>query len=110
MNKKAKGTSKKTQENFIGESKVQSFEKTVDRLEEVVRLLERGDAPLDESMALFREGAELIGACEKMLDEAEQIVSSADIGDIPGRGGPVFDIDGDPADMLFDDDENDEEY
>ena len=33
------------------------FEQSMARLEEIVGLLERGDAPLDEAMALFEEGA-----------------------------------------------------
>jgi len=51
-----------------------SFEQAAARLDEIVKLLERGDAPLDESLVLFEEGAKLIGICGKMLDEAEQIV------------------------------------
>jgi len=51
-----------------------SFEQAAARLDEIVRLLERGDAPLDESLSLFEEGAKLIGICGKMLDEAEQVV------------------------------------
>ena len=51
-----------------------SFEQATARLEEIVKLLERGDAPLDKSLELFEEGAKLIKTCGKMLDEAEQIV------------------------------------
>ena len=51
-----------------------TFEESAGRIEEIVRLLERGDAPLDKSLALFEEGAKLIKNCGKMLDEAEQTV------------------------------------
>lgn len=51
-----------------------TFEQSLERLEEIVRLLERGDAPLQESLGLFEEGAGLIRACETYLDEAEQKV------------------------------------
>jgi exodeoxyribonuclease VII small subunit len=51
-----------------------TFEESAARIDEIVRLLERGDAPLDESLALFEEGATLIKVCGKMLDEAEQVV------------------------------------
>lgn len=51
-----------------------TFEASLTRLEEIVRLLEKGDAPLHESMTLFEEGAGLIAACTKQLDEAEQKV------------------------------------
>jgi len=49
-----------------------TFEQGAARIEEIVRLLERGDAPLEKSLALFEEGAGLIKLCSKMLDEAEQ--------------------------------------
>ena len=51
-----------------------SFEQSLARLEEIVRLLEKGDAPLAESLGLFEEGAGLVRACEKQLAEAEQVV------------------------------------
>ena len=51
-----------------------TFEQSLARLEEIVRLLERGDAPLAESLGLFEEGAALLRACGKQLDEAEQKV------------------------------------
>ena len=50
------------------------FEDALGRLEEIVRHLERGDLPLDDSLALYDEGTGLIKACSKMLDEAEQKV------------------------------------
>ncbi len=46
----------------------------MERLEEIVRAMERGDAPLDESLKLFREGTALIGSCSKMLEEAELLI------------------------------------
>lgn len=51
-----------------------SFEQSLARLEEIVKLLEKGDAPLAESLGLFEEGAGLIRACGKLLDDAEQKV------------------------------------
>lgn len=51
-----------------------TFEASMDRLEAIVRSLERGEVSLEESLALFQEGAALIGECEKQLDQAEQIV------------------------------------
>ena len=51
------------------------FEQSMARLEEIVGLLERGDAPLDEAMALFEEGAKLMRECTKRLDQAEQKVT-----------------------------------
>ena len=54
--------------------KTLSFEQSMQRLEEIVRLLERGDVPLEESLALFEEGSGLIAQCSKLLDNAEQKV------------------------------------
>lgn len=58
-----------------------SFEQAAVRLDEIVRLLEKGDAPLEKSLTLFEEGATLIKICGKMLDEAEQVVTQLKIGD-----------------------------
>ena len=43
----------------------------MERLEEIVSLLEKGDAKLADSLALFEEGTKLVSACSTMLDEAE---------------------------------------
>lgn len=51
------------------------FESSMSRLEEIVSLLERGDAPLEQAMTLFEEGAKLLRDCTKQLDQAEQKVS-----------------------------------
>ncbi len=64
-------------------SEKNTFEGSITRLEEVVRLLERGDAPLDNALALFEEGTALIKNCSKMLDEAEQKVTLLVKGEIP---------------------------
>ena len=54
--------------------KQKSFEDNIRRLEEIVRALEAGTAPLDESLALFEEGAGLVKLCQGLLDSAEQKV------------------------------------
>ena len=48
-----------------------SFEENMQRLEQIVRAMEHGDVPLEESLKLFREGTELVESCGKLLDEAE---------------------------------------
>ncbi len=62
-----------------------TFEESITRLEEVVKLLERGDAPLDSALALFEEGTALIKTCTKMLDEAEQKVTLLVKGEEPSE-------------------------
>lgn len=51
-----------------------SFEEALARLEETVKKLESGSAPLDESLSLFEEGIALVKLCNGKLDKAEQKV------------------------------------
>lgn len=59
-----------------------TFEENMHRLEQIVRAMERGDVPLEESLKLFREGTALVESCGKLLDEAElqvkKITTAAD--------------------------------
>ena len=48
-----------------------TFEENMLRLEQIVRAMERGEVPLEESLKLFQEGTELVRTCGKLLDEAE---------------------------------------
>jgi len=48
-----------------------TFEKSMQRLEQIVRAMERGDVPLEESLKLFQEGTELVRNCGKLLEEAQ---------------------------------------
>lgn len=47
-----------------------SFEASMERLEQIVRAMERGDVSLEQSLALFQEGTELVNNCQKLLDNA----------------------------------------
>jgi exodeoxyribonuclease VII small subunit len=51
------------------------FEDALSRLEEIVRTLEKGDAPLDGALAVFEEGTRLARICTEALDKAEQKVT-----------------------------------
>jgi len=53
------------------DNKHPSFEQNLQRLEQIVRAMERGEVPLDESLKLFQEGTELVRNCTKLLDEAQ---------------------------------------
>ncbi|MDR1669154.1 MAG: exodeoxyribonuclease VII small subunit [Oscillospiraceae bacterium] len=55
--------------------KKKSFEEAVTRINEILRALERGDTPLEDSIKLFEEGAKLAGHCETLLQKAEQRVT-----------------------------------
>lgn len=52
-----------------------TFEENMSRLEQIVRAMERGDVPLDESIQLFQEGTSLVKECNQMLDHAQQQVT-----------------------------------
>lgn len=51
--------------------KAKTFEEQISRLEEIVALLEKGDAKLADSLALFEEGTKLVAGCTALLDQAE---------------------------------------
>ncbi len=59
-----------------------SFEEALKALEDIVRKLESGEAPLDESIALYEQGHKLRALCQARLDAAqtriEAIVLNAD--------------------------------
>ncbi len=59
---------------MAGKKNAMSFEQSLSRLDEIVKHLEKGDLPLNDSLALYEEGTALIRACSKMLDDAEQKV------------------------------------
>jgi exodeoxyribonuclease VII small subunit len=47
------------------------FEECLQRLEVIVREMERGELPLEDSLKLFEEGVALSGSCRSELDAAE---------------------------------------
>ena len=67
--------------------KKQTFEESMGRLEQIVRAMERGDVPLEESLKLFQEGTQLVQTCSKLLDDAQlqikKVMTAAD-------GSPVL--------------------
>lgn len=48
-----------------------TFEESMQRLEQIIRAMERGDVPLEESLKLFQEGTQLVASCEKLLEDAQ---------------------------------------
>ena len=47
------------------------FEECLERLEKIVKELEKGEVPLEKSLTLFEEGMQLSATCRKQLEEAE---------------------------------------
>lgn len=54
------------------------FEDSVKKLDEIIAALENPDVSLEDSVKLYKEGAELIGLCRKELDSAEMLVTVDD--------------------------------
>lgn len=50
------------------------FEAALAELEALVGRLEKGELSLDESLQQFKRGVELTRRCQKILDEAQQVV------------------------------------
>lgn len=63
-----------------------TFEQSMDRLDEIVRKMERGDVALEEALKLFEEGTKLAEKCTKQLDDAELKVLQVSKG---ADGNPV---------------------
>ena len=62
-----------------------TFEAAMARLEEIVRLLESGNAPLDVSLSLYEEGVALVRLCNTRLENGEQrvkILSFSETGEV----------------------------
>ena len=51
------------------------FEDALKRLEEIVKLLEGGQSPLDSSLELYSEAVALVKVCNEKLDSAQQKVT-----------------------------------
>lgn len=48
-----------------------TFEESLDELERIVKALEKGDLPLEQSLSLFESGMRLGSECKRQLEEAE---------------------------------------
>lgn len=71
-----------------------SFEEALKALEEVVHKLESGDAPLDESIALYEKGQQLRSICQARLDAAQARIEAIILGpDGSPQGARPFDAD-----------------
>jgi exodeoxyribonuclease VII small subunit len=70
-----------------------SFEAALARLEEIVRTLEKGEAPLDQSIELYQEGDKLKRLCEARLKAAQARIEQIAFGsDGKPTGAKPFDV------------------
>lgn len=49
-----------------------SFEKSIQRLDEIVQLLESDDVPLEKIVIYYKEGVEISNYCKKILSDTEK--------------------------------------
>jgi exodeoxyribonuclease VII small subunit len=56
-------------------TKKPSFEEQLQALETIVEKLEKGDLPLESSLAQFEKGVKLTRECQQLLDQAQQKVT-----------------------------------
>lgn len=55
-----------------------NFEKSIDRLQEIIKILESGNTTLDESLDLYKEAVSLSVDCKKELENAKLQVDIID--------------------------------
>lgn len=57
-----------------------NFEQALRALEDIVHKLESGEAPLDQSIAMYEEGNRLRGLCQQRLDAAKARIEAITLG------------------------------
>ena len=75
-----------------------SFEAALQKLDEIVQRLEKGELPLEESLKLYEEGIRLSRICHAKLDEAEGRI---ELLMKDARGDLVLDEEGRPKRVPF---------
>ncbi len=58
----------------------QTFEDALMRLETITETMQNSVLPLEEALALYKEGAELVRFCQEKLAAAEQVLQVLDDG------------------------------
>jgi exodeoxyribonuclease VII small subunit len=69
-------------------SRQPAFEEALERLEAIVKSLEDGDLPLEDSLRLFEEGVSLTRLCAAKLEEAQSridVLTRGEQGDLKLR-------------------------
>jgi exodeoxyribonuclease VII small subunit len=59
-------------EFFMSETSIKDFEAAIAELDAIVKKLEEGDLPLEQSLALYERGVHLSRFCHARLEEAER--------------------------------------
>ena len=78
-------------ENSLPDVGTLAFEAALKQLEEIVTKLERGDVPLEESIAIYERGEALKKRCETLLQQAEERVEKIRVSQGKAAGTEPFD-------------------
>jgi len=65
------GKKKKSDKKF-------TFEEGCKRLEEIVAQLSGGEVTLEKNIELYKEGSEILNACNEMLEQAKGVIKVVD--------------------------------
>jgi exodeoxyribonuclease VII small subunit len=80
----------------MSDPSIKDFEAAIAELESVVRKLEEGDLPLEQSLALYERGVQLSRYCHARLEEAERRIEIlTDRGDLRAAPASLVDPDAD---------------
>ena len=82
-----------------------SFESQLATLERIVRELERGDLPLEQSLDLFEQGVKLSRECQERLNEAERRIEVL----LRGGDGATIAVPFESGELVEDEDDADDE-
>lgn len=64
-----------------------SFETALAEIETIVAAMEAGQLPLEQSLAAYKRGAELLQYCQSLLQEAQQQVKILEAGTLKNFDG-----------------------
>ena len=73
----------------MAEEKKLTFEEALEKLESIVSAIEEGKVPLEESIAKYAEGIQLVKQCRAILDNAEkkiQLLAKGEGGELTPAG------------------------
>ena len=63
-----------------------SFEESLQALESIIDRIEQGEIGLEDSLAAYKQGEQLIKRCRTLLFDAEQRVKTVRLDEIPVEG------------------------
>jgi len=61
-----------------------SYEQALERLEGLVRRMEQGEVPLEESLKAFERGRSLVSRCKAILEDAERRIEQMGLDALQG--------------------------